>query len=184
MIVFLIGSMQKIEEEANSAQIQYEAISKNWDYMLSIKDPLDIDAEMKEQKKKCDDLLAQKDSLIAEVKGDLKAKDESYYKDLEKQVCIYRRMKHLNNAKQLSILFSFLLLQDNDIKELSDRIEKQITIMQRAYGKQLSLIEAAVNIEREAMIDHNKKRWEALYKQCDKEEIAHLDYKFVQVDNV
>lgn len=56
--------------------------------------------------------------------------------------------------------------------------------MQRAYGKQLNLIEAAVTIEREAMIDHNNKRWEALYKQCDKEEIAHLEYKFVQVETM
>lgn len=53
--------------------------------------------------------------------------------------------------------------------------------MQRAYGKQLSLIEAAINIEREGMIDHNNKRWEALYKQRDKEEVAHLEYRFVQV---
>ncbi|KAJ8712340.1 hypothetical protein PYW07_005182 [Mythimna separata] len=53
--------------------------------------------------------------------------------------------------------------------------------MQRAYGKQLNLIETAINIEREAMIDHNNKRWEALYKQCDKEEVAHLEYKFVQL---
>lgn len=74
-----------------------------------------------------------------------------------------------------------LLLQDNDIKELSERIEKQVTIMQRAYGKQLSLIEAAINIEREGMIEHNNKRWEALYKQRDKEEVAHLEYRFLQV---
>ncbi|XP_047032350.1 dynein regulatory complex protein 1 [Helicoverpa zea] len=150
------SSMQKIEAEANSAQIQYEAISGNWDNMLAIKDPLDIDAEMKEQKKKCDDLLAQKDALIAELKSDLKRMDEAYYADLEKQ--------------------------DNDIKELSDRIEKQVTIMQRAYAKQLGLIETAINIERVAMTEHNNKRWEALYKQCDKEEVAHLEYRFLQLD--
>uniref|UniRef100_A0A2A4JWG6 Dynein regulatory complex protein 1 n=1 Tax=Heliothis virescens TaxID=7102 RepID=A0A2A4JWG6_HELVI len=150
------SSMQKIEAEASSAQIQYEAISGNWDNMLTIKDPLDIDAEMKEQKKKCDDLLAQKDALIAELKSDLKRMDEAYYEDLEKQ--------------------------DNDIKELSDRIEKQVTIMQRAYAKQLSLIETAVNIERVAMTEHNNKRWEALYKQCDKEEVAHLEYRFLQLE--
>ncbi|KAF9416793.1 hypothetical protein HW555_005923 [Spodoptera exigua] len=150
------SSMKKIEDEANEAQIQYEAISENWEKMLEIKDPLDIDAEMKEQKKKCDALLAQKDALIAELKSDLKKMDEGYYEDLEKQ--------------------------DNDIKELSDRIEKQVTIMQRAYAKQLALIEAAVNIERQAMTEHNNKRWEALYKQCDKEEVAHLEYRFLQLD--
>lgn len=53
--------------------------------------------------------------------------------------------------------------------------------MQRAYEKQLFLIEQAINIEREAMVDHNNKRWEALYKQRDKEEVAHLEYKFEQV---
>ncbi|CAH0694618.1 unnamed protein product [Spodoptera exigua] len=150
------SSMKKIEDEANEAQVQYEAISENWEKMLEIKDPLDIDAEMKEQKKKCDALLAQKDALIAELKSDLKKMDEGYYEDLEKQ--------------------------DNDIKELSDRIEKQVTIMQRAYAKQLALIEAAVNIERQAMTEHNNKRWEALYKQCDKEEVAHLEYRFLQLD--
>lgn len=57
--------------------------------MLAIKDPLDIDAEMKEQKKKCDKLLAQKDHLIAELKANLKKMDEDYYEDLEKQVRMY-----------------------------------------------------------------------------------------------
>lgn len=53
--------------------------------------------------------------------------------------------------------------------------------MQRAYEKQLFLIEQAINIEREAMVDHNNKRWEALYKQRDKEEVAHMEYKSQQV---
>lgn len=53
--------------------------------------------------------------------------------------------------------------------------------MQRAYERQLSLIEEAINIERDAMIDHNNKRWEALYRQRDREEIAHMESKFEQV---
>ncbi|KAI8439458.1 hypothetical protein MSG28_013235 [Choristoneura fumiferana] len=99
-------SMQKIEEEALDAQTQYEAISGNWDVMMSIKDPLDIDAAMKEQKRKCDALLEQKSKLIKQ----------------------------------------------------------------------------AIEIEREAMVDHNNKRWEALYKQRDKEEVAHMEYKFEQLE--
>ncbi|XP_073961538.1 dynein regulatory complex protein 1 isoform X2 [Choristoneura fumiferana] len=150
------GSMQKIEEEALDAQTQYEAISGNWDVMMSIKDPLDIDAAMKEQKRKCDALLEQKSKLISELKQDLKLMDIAYYDDLDKQ--------------------------DKDIKELSDRIEKQVTILQRAYQKQLTLIEQAIEIEREAMVDHNNKRWEALYKQRDKEEVAHMEYKFEQLE--
>ncbi|CAH2092948.1 unnamed protein product [Euphydryas editha] len=149
-------SIAKMEDEAADSQIQYDAISANWDTMLEIKDPLDIDAAIKEQKRKCEKLLEQKDKLIYELKEDLKRMDESYYEDLYKQ--------------------------DKDIKELSDRIEKQITIMQRAYEKQLFLIEQAINIEREAMVEHNNKRWEALYKQRDKEEVAHMEYKFEQLE--
>nr|XP_026495568.1 dynein regulatory complex protein 1 [Vanessa tameamea] len=149
-------SMAKMEAEASDSQIQYDAISANWDFMLAIKDPLDIDAAIKEQKRKCDVVLKQKEKLIDELKQDLKKMDNAYYEDLDKQ--------------------------DKDIKELSDRIEKQLTIMQRAYEKQLFLIEQAINIEREIMVDHNNKRWEALYKQRDKEEVAHMEYKFEQLD--
>lgn len=53
--------------------------------------------------------------------------------------------------------------------------------MQRAYDKQLNLIESAMNVEREAMVNHNNKRWDALYKQRDKEELQHIDYKFAKV---
>ncbi|XP_053610676.1 dynein regulatory complex protein 1 [Plodia interpunctella] len=149
-------NFKKIEEEAAEAQLQYEAISEHWALMLEVKDPLDIDAEMKAQKDKCDKLLAQKNQLVEELKNDLRLMDQAYYDDLEKQ--------------------------DQDIKELSDRIEKQVTIMQRSYEKQLSLIEHAINLERDAMVDHNNKRWEALYKQRDREEVAHMEYKFDQLE--
>lgn len=153
----LKASLAKLEAEAEESQIQYEAISGNWDAMLELNDPLDIDASMKEQKLKCDELLEQKNRLVDELKEDLRKMDKAYYQDLA--------------------------TQDRDIKELSDRIEKQITIMQRAYERQLFLIEEAINIERETMIDHNNKRWEALYKQRDKEEIAHMDYKYEQIED-
>ncbi|XP_013179690.1 PREDICTED: dynein regulatory complex protein 1 [Papilio xuthus] len=140
----------------NEAQIQYDAITSNWDAMLKIKDPLDIDVEISEQRKKCDALLEQKNKLIEDLKLELKRTDDAYYEDLDKQ--------------------------DKEIKELSDRIEKQVTIMQRAYEKQLSLIEQAINMERDAMVEHNNKRWEALYKQRDKEELVHMDYKYEQLE--
>ncbi|XP_047992408.1 dynein regulatory complex protein 1 [Leguminivora glycinivorella] len=149
-------SMQKLEAEAKDAQAQYEVITANWEVMLAVKDPLDIQAAMKEQKEKCDFLLAQKTRMVDELKNDLKLMDIAYYDDLDKQ--------------------------DKDIKELSERIEKQVSIMQRAYQKQLTLIQEAIEIEREAMVDHNNKRWDALYRQRDKEELAHMEYKTEQLE--
>ncbi|XP_013199434.2 dynein regulatory complex protein 1 [Amyelois transitella] len=150
------NNFKKIEEEAAEAQLHYEAITEHWEVMLKVKDPLEIDSEIKAQKEKCDKLLAQKNQLIEEIKNELKMMDQAYYDDLEKQ--------------------------DKDIKELSERIEKQVTIMQRAYERQLSLIEHAINMERDAMVEHNNKRWEALYKQRDREEVAHMEYKFEQLE--
>lgn len=88
LLYFRVDSVQKIEDEAIDAQIQYEAITLNWDSMLVIRDPLDIDAEMKEQKRNCDELLNQKNLLISELKDDLNGMDRSYYEDLDKQVGI------------------------------------------------------------------------------------------------
>lgn len=64
------------------------AITQNWQEMLKIQDPLDIDEAMKEQKNRCDELLKIKDSLINKLKGDLKRMDDDYYQDLQKQVII------------------------------------------------------------------------------------------------
>ena len=78
--------MLKLESEAAEAQTQYDAITSNWDAMLLIKDPLDIDASIKEQNINCQNLLQQKDNLINELKQDLCRMDVAYYEDLDKQV--------------------------------------------------------------------------------------------------
>ncbi|CAG9111872.1 unnamed protein product [Plutella xylostella] len=150
------SALERIENEATEAQEQYEAVTGHWGEMSELKDPLDIDAAMKEQKAKCDDLLERKNQVISDIKEFLKDMDVGYYEDLDKQ--------------------------DQDIKELSERIEKQLSMMQKAYEQQLGLIEQAISIERDAMMDHNNKRWEALYKQRDKEEVAHMEFKEEQLE--
>jgi hypothetical protein len=82
----ILDSTQKIESEANDAQTQYEVITSTWGPMLQIKDPLEIDAAIQEQKRKCDDLIEQKNNLISELQSDLKRMDQAYYDDLDKQV--------------------------------------------------------------------------------------------------
>lgn len=70
------------------AQMMYDAITSHWESMLKIKDPLDIDVEVNNQRKKCDALLEQKDQLIDELKYELKRADYAYYEDLDKQVSL------------------------------------------------------------------------------------------------
>ncbi|KAJ2945641.1 hypothetical protein O0L34_g468 [Tuta absoluta] len=147
---------EQIEAEAEETQVLYEAVAENWEAMMNIKDPLDIDAAVKDQKLKADELLQKKTNLIDQLKADLKTMDINYHEDLQKQ--------------------------DNDIKELSERIEKQLGILQKAYETQLGLIEESLNIERDGIIEHNNKRWDALYKQRDKEETIHIEQKTTQLE--
>lgn len=61
-------------------------MTSHWGEMSELKDPLDIDAAMKEQKAKCDDLLERKNQVISDIKEFLKDMDVGYYEDLDKQV--------------------------------------------------------------------------------------------------
>lgn len=89
-------SLERNEAEAAEAQILYDLISANWEHMFEVKDPLDIEAEIKVQKQKCDQLLAQKDVLIEGLKNDLKMMDEAYYEDLDKQVPTYLKQYYVS----------------------------------------------------------------------------------------
>lgn len=63
-------------------------------------DPLDINGEMLLQKDKCDEVLAKKDQVIAELKEELRKADNKYFDDQKKQ--------------------------KDDIKLLIERIENQV----------------------------------------------------------
>lgn len=65
---------------------------------MAVKDPLDIEAEMIEQKQKCDFLLNQKNDLIGYLKNELKRMDDAYFEDLNKQVTykLHFFAKHTN----------------------------------------------------------------------------------------
>lgn len=71
--------------------------------------------------------------------------------------------------------------QLKDIKELSERIDAQVVLMRNAYESQLNLIESAIEMERALTIEYNRKRWEALYKKRDKEEMTNIYSKMEQV---
>lgn len=78
--------MNKLEEDANLAQRKFDEISSQWNLILKLKDPLEIDEEIKLQKQRCDDLMAQKNELILDLKKESQRADETFYQDLQKQV--------------------------------------------------------------------------------------------------
>lgn len=81
--------MAKLEEEAKLAEEKYQIISKNWNPILEMNDPIGINEEIMNQKERCNDLIEQKNELINSLKDEMKLVDETFYRDLQKQVCLY-----------------------------------------------------------------------------------------------
>lgn len=92
--------LRQLDESARECQQRYEIINERWAGILQSNDPLDINEEMEQQKEKCDEVLAQKDALIEQLKMELQKADDKYFDD-------QRRQK-------------------NDISLLIERIENQV----------------------------------------------------------
>lgn len=71
------------------AEEQFQIISKNWNPILELNDPIEIDGEIMRQKERCNDLIEQKNVLISNLKDEMKLVDETFYRDLQKQVRAY-----------------------------------------------------------------------------------------------
>lgn len=68
------------------AEEKFKIISKNWNPILELNDPIEINEEIMRQKERCNDLIEQKNVLISNLKEEMKLVDETFYRDLEKQV--------------------------------------------------------------------------------------------------
>lgn len=148
--------IQKLEEEADDAKDKFDEIAARWMEILKYNDPLAINEEISNQKEKCDALVAQKDSIIFMLKDELKQADIKFSKDQHKQ--------------------------KEDINTLSQRIEKQLVLMRRAYFEQFQLQEEATLIERKILMETNNKKWEDLFKKRRQKEEENCEKKFLQID--
>lgn len=147
---------KELEDEATSAQQKFDEIAAKWSVIKKYNDPLHINEDIANQKEKCDLLIKQKDAIIAMLKDELKKSENKYCMDQYKQ--------------------------NEDINVLSQRIEKQIGLIRKAYQKEFELIEDVVTSERQNLIDGNNKKWEELFKKQKEREIDNMNKKFQQMD--
>ncbi|KAK9885399.1 hypothetical protein WA026_010894 [Henosepilachna vigintioctopunctata] len=148
--------IEALEEEAQLAEEAFKQISEKWLSILKLNDPLHINDRIIQQKEKCEELIRQKDGIIAMLKDEITAADKKFSIDQRKQI--------------------------DDIYLLSDRIEKQISLTRRAYREQLKLIEESMQAERKIIMEANSKKWEELYKKRDQEEQINADKKAEQME--
>ncbi|XP_011299599.1 dynein regulatory complex protein 1 [Fopius arisanus] len=137
--------LEHLENEAADSLEKYEEINSKWAPILASKDPLDIHAGIQSQTAKCNEVLVQKDVIISELKQELENADLKFENDQKKQ--------------------------SDDINLLIERIEMQITIMSKAYRRELVLIEDALIDERSALLERITKKWDNLYEKRQQNEI-------------
>ncbi|XP_063984199.1 dynein regulatory complex protein 1 isoform X2 [Diachasmimorpha longicaudata] len=141
--------LESLEKEAADSLEKYEKITSKWAPILASKDPLDIHAGIQSQTAQCNEVLAQKDIIISELKQELENADLKFENDQKKQ--------------------------SDDINLLIERIEMQTTIMSRAYRREIALIEDTLKNERTSLLETITKKWESLYEKRQENEIDGLE---------
>ncbi|XP_008196751.1 dynein regulatory complex protein 1 homolog [Tribolium castaneum] len=143
--------LKELEDEAEAAAGMFEEIANKWGGILKYNDPLHISEDIQSQKEKCDELIRQKDNLIAELKEKIRKAEINFAIDQRKQI--------------------------EDVNSIARRIENQIIVMRKAYRQELQMIEEVILAERQILIEANNKKWEELYKKRDQEEKANSELK-------
>ena len=135
---------EKLEAEDNVGAERFEEIMRKWLQSKDKKVPQDLQELLQQQKKSCDQMLEEKDRLIAEFQDELKAQDELYVKDLKKQA--------------------------EDIDLLIERMEEQASSLVRAFQEELTEIDKSFATERQLlMAQHQKEFDEATQKRSEAE---------------
>ncbi|XP_005107087.1 dynein regulatory complex protein 1 [Aplysia californica] len=136
---------EKLEAEAKSAAERFEEITKKWESALQKEVPQSLHEMLLQQKRSCDAMNDEKNKLITEFQQDLKAKDDLYVKDLKKMA--------------------------EDVDLMIERQNEQVDNLQKAQREELAQIERAFVMERNELLELQKKKWEEkMGFRCEKEE--------------
>ncbi|XP_028129318.1 dynein regulatory complex protein 1-like [Diabrotica virgifera virgifera] len=136
--------IKEIEEEARQAQNKFEEIAVKWSLIKKFKDPYNIQEMINVQKGKCDDIIRQKDAIIATLKNKIKGAEIEYTKEQQKQT--------------------------EEVNDLTKRIQKQLDLLKKAYQRQIKIISLTIKGLTKKFVQAKNYKWEDLHQNmCDME---------------
>lgn len=142
MIPVLHFRLEILHKESKQAQVQFEEISSRWSVISKMNDPLNIHNECEAQRRRCTELLEQKNAMIKVLKDDLENCNERYKEDMEDQ--------------------------REDINVLILRIEQQMKLLRKAYWYNLDLLQHAIYVEFKEFLGAKQQVWNRLFKNWNK----------------
>ncbi|NWW45682.1 DRC1 protein, partial [Pedionomus torquatus] len=148
--------VEKLENEANSGTYKFEEITSKWALAEEIKVPQELWQLLNQQQEQCALLLDAKNKLISDLQQELKNKDEQYMQAIKKQ--------------------------SEDIHLLLERMEEQIRLLLKTYRHNLLQIEKAFELERQELLDNNRKKWEEGIRAHNTQELEYLRGRMKKVE--
>ncbi|XP_014793435.1 PREDICTED: dynein regulatory complex protein 1 [Calidris pugnax] len=140
--------VEKLENEADSGTFKFEEITSKWALAEEMKVPQELWQLLNQQQEQCALLLEKKNELISDLQQELKNKDEQYVQAIKKQ--------------------------SDDIHLLLERMEEQIRLLLKTYRHNLLQIEKTFELERQELLDNNRKKWEEGIQAHNTQELEYL----------
>ncbi|NXN28198.1 DRC1 protein, partial [Nycticryphes semicollaris] len=148
--------VEKLENEANSGTYKFEEITSKWALAEEIKVPQELWQLLNQQQEQCSLLLEEKNKLISDLQEELRNKDEQYVQAIKKQ--------------------------SEDIHLLLERMEEQIRLLLKTYRHSLLQIEKAFELERQELLDNNRKKWEEGIQAHNTKQLEYLRGRMKKVE--
>ncbi|XP_064002883.1 dynein regulatory complex protein 1 [Pogoniulus pusillus] len=147
--------VKKLEDEAKSSTQKLKEITSKWALAKEMEIPEELWQLLNQQQEQCTLLLEEKNKLISHLKEELKNKDEQYVEAIKKQ--------------------------SEDIHLLLERMEEQTRFMLKTYRHKLLQIEKAFELERQQLLDNNRKKWDKAIQAHSAQQLEYLHARMRKV---
>ncbi|KAJ3171784.1 hypothetical protein HK101_011229, partial [Irineochytrium annulatum] len=151
-----IWDKKRHDEQTRSLGVN-EDIQGEWDKVLSMKGPYELNEGLSKQKDACDMFIANKNKLINEYVLELKSKDDEYVKELKRQA--------------------------EEIDTILERMESQYRTVQSTLREELEQIEKAFVEERSELIESNMKEFEAALHNRRENESRYMEERAERIED-
>ncbi|XP_059145951.1 dynein regulatory complex protein 1-like [Physella acuta] len=149
---------EKLDNEVKAAAERFEEITKKWSAAMQKEVPQDLHEMLLQQKRSCDSMNDEKNKIITELQQVLKTKDDMYVKDL----------------KQMA----------EGIDLIIERMNEQVNHLVSAQREELEEIERAFVMERNELLEQQKKRWEEKMALRQQKEEEYLELRAKRVEDL
>ncbi|KAI8832029.1 sperm tail-domain-containing protein [Chytridium lagenaria] len=158
---------RKRNEEAAKSDVIREEVLGEWDKLLELKGPYELNEALLKQKNECDAFITSKNRLMNEYITELKSKDDEYVKELKRQ------------AEELSYETNEYVAIDT----LLERMESQYKIVQTTLKEELEQIEKSFVEERSELIESNLKEVETSLQQRRSNESKYMEERADRIED-